>query len=591
MKITRFKNRRIPALIIVLLLILSCQGACAPTKTALPTRLWVASSEANGIPATAVIEAFKTQPDGTDSDPTDTYQIYLPGNAVLEDCFLSWDSGATVTVDGIAYESGELPVPQKPGEETIYAFQSGDTTTSFRIVTYQGSPNVQPVFILIDETYKEEGETSPHTIAAMDTDEEHEAYCVGEIYINGVHFNMPKIKGRGNATWEYTKDKKPYNVTLDVKTTLGLDTPETKKWSFLSEACDHSLLCNRAGFCLAEQMGIAQDTMSADVWMNGEYQGCYTITPKTDSFVTDNGFMIEQDNYLEKPVADGGDPQFSLDGLDSYVSGWTSAYNLITVKKMGDNLLIVDGVVDESPENLEAVANNTLKPWLQEVLDAILAEDGINPVTGKSYKDYIDIESFAKMYLVQEYIKNFDICAGSLLFYRDGMTDDDKLIAGPLWDMDNALGSTCVNNELGPQGDRRSGQGDFIVNINEYKTSIFKNLGKHKDFMDEVNRQYNQYKSAFDNLPDDVQRLIEEIEQSARMNHIKVIDIEGPYVNLHIYSEDAVLGSGPYIQNYYATTDFKTDWEVYASNLKTYIQARSLWFADTYYDPNYARER
>ena len=29
--------------------------------------------------------------------------------------------------------------------------------------------------------------------------------------------------------------------------------------------------------------------------MNGEYQGCYTVTPKTDSFVTDDGYMIEQD--------------------------------------------------------------------------------------------------------------------------------------------------------------------------------------------------------------------------------------------------------------------------------------------------------
>ena len=608
MKTTRFQAGIFLALLISLLLILDCYISLAAEEEitdyqnilqesensasdsyqdlrgASPTRFWVTSTDTNGLPATAVIEAFKAQIGGS-NNPTYIYQIYLPGNAVLENCFLSWDGSATVTIDGITYESGELPVPQKLDEETTYTFQSGEMTAAYTFVTYQGSKDVQPVFMIIDETYMEEGESIPHTIAAMDADEEHDAYCVGEIYINGVHYGMPKITGRGNATWGLTEDKKPYNVTLGAKTTLGLDTPETKKWSFLAEACDHSLLCNRSGFYLAKQMGIAQDTMSADVWMNGEYQGCYTITPKTDSFVTKNGFMIEQDNYQEKPVANGGDPQFALVGLDSHVYGWSSVYNLITVKKMGDDLLTIDGVVDESPENLEAVANNKLKPWLQETLDAILAEDGMNPSTGKSYKDYIDIESFAKMYLMQEYVKSFDICAGSLFYYREGMNDDDKLMAGPLWDLDNGLGSTCMNNELGPQRDLRSAQGDFIVNIEEYKTSIYKNLGKHEDFMDEVKRQYNIYKSAFDSLPDDVQTLIEEIGPSARMNHIKVIDLTDTYANNHNYSENTTLGSGPYVQYYLATPDSKRDWDIYAANLKTYIRVRSLWFEDNYYDP------
>ena len=102
--------------------------------------------------------------------------------------------------------------------------------------------------------------------------------------------------------------------------------------------------------------------------------------------------MIEQDNYKEDPVAQGGDPQFSLDGLVSHVvsSSWTSSYNLITVKKIGDNLLGNDenGEVDESPENMEAKAAE-IQAWLQDAWDAIRSDDGY--ANGKYYTEYIDI--------------------------------------------------------------------------------------------------------------------------------------------------------------------------------------------------------
>ena len=547
-----------------------------------PTKMWVAPTDANGIPAQ--IDLFMARTGGTARNPIYTYQLYLPGNVDPENCFLSWDGGALAAVNGPAFSSGACPVPPpNTGTETTYTFKDGDhTLTSLQIISYQGSENVTPVFIDIDE--------SKGTIAAMDGDENHIAECSGRINIGGQWYGMAKIKGRGNATWKEAKDKKPYNITLEKKINFpGIDSAKTKKWSFLAEVLDHSLLCNRSGFYLAHELGVGQDTASADVWMNGEYQGCYTDTPKTDSFVTDDGYMIEQDNYLEtKSVGEGGDPQFPLNGLNTTVSGWSSAYNLITVKKIGDNLLLNGGIVDESPENVTEAAGK-IRTWLQDAWDAIRSDDGYNS-DGVYYTDYIDIESFAKMYLMQEYIKSFDVCAGSILFYRDGLTDNDKLIAGPLWDLDNAMGSVYANRDLGNQAaDRRSGEGDFIPKITEYKTSIYKTIyTKHDDFRKEVKRQYNQYRSSFENLPEDTQQMIDEIEASARMNHIKVTDLgNGTGKNNHYYARQTSLGSTPYQQIYKATTDSKTDWPNYAANLKTYITARSLWFDHAYYDSDY----
>lgn len=546
-----------------------------------PTELWIEPSETNGIPSR--IDVFKANT-GSTYYPTYTYQIYLPGNADVENCFLSWDSDMSATVNGSLCESGTCPIPGV-NETVTYSFKNGNQTlASYNIITYQGSNNdkVQRVFIEIDES----GDNK--TIAQMDGDANHNTECTGRININGQWYDMPKIKGRGNVSWEQADDKRPYNITLGSKINFpGVDSPKTKKWTFLAEILDHSLLCNRSGFYLAHAMEIGQSTTSADVWMNGEYQGCYTVTPKTDSYVTDDGFMIEEDNYKEKSVAEGGDPQFTLEGLKE-ASGWSSCYNRITVKKMGDNLLKVNGEVDKSSENLETVANNTIKPWLQDAWNAIRSDDGYNS-KGKKYTDYIDIESFAKMYLMHEYVKSYDVCAGSILFYRDGQTDNDKLKAGPLWDLDNAMGSVYQNGSLGnaddrTHGDRRSGEGIFIANVNEYKTSIYKTLGKHEEFMQEVRHQYNKYRNAFNHLPDDTDTMINDISASAAMNHLKVNELSH---NNHKYNKNTTLGTGVYRQTYLATTNSKSDWANYAANLKTYITTRSLWFKNNYWDDNY----
>ena len=570
------------------------------TAATTPTNLRIESSSMNGIPAR--IDAFKAN-DGS-------YQLFLPGNANVAACFLSWDGGATVTVNGSSYDSGECPIPspcdlnQTTNTTTTYIFKDGNTTlTSLQFITYKGSDSedVQSVFIVIDETYTTEDEPWAHTIAAMDGDTEHEKYCVGDIYINGMKYDLDKIKGRGNATWKESKDKKPYNIKLGSKIVFpGIDeeSEATKNWSFLAENLDRSLLGNRAGYYLAYELGIGQDTTSADVWMNGEYQGCYTVTAKTDSFVKKNGYMIEQDNY-EEGIDKGGDPQFRLDGLNevSWPTSWTSRFNRITVKKIGDNLLKNDaGVVVDSPENQDYVSQNIIKPWLQDAWNAIRSEGrnsgygyGYNS-NGEYYTDYVDIESFAKMYLMHEYVKSYDVCAGSILFHRDGKTDADKLIAGPLWDLDNAMGSTYRNDRLGNaddrrNGDRRSGEGDFIQNITEYKTSIYKTISQNEDFMEEVYRQYNLNKAYFDNLPDYLDEKISEIRDSALMNHIKVEELtHNTGKDNHYYSTDTTLGSGVYRQTYlHVVENNKPVWANYAANLKTYVATRSLWFANNYY--------
>ena len=272
----------------------------------LPSVLYLAPSESSNLPSR--IDLF---PDPSASSSSNLYHLYLPGNVSVADCFLSWDDGLSASYNGKTYASGQLPIPA-PNESGEVTFTKGSQTKKFIITTYQGSAGVKPIFIEIDE--------SQGTIAAMHGDNDHLTTCTGDIVIDGERMHLPQIKGRGNYSWMSRKTKHPYNFKLDTKVNLlGIDSPKTKKWTLLANVNDPSLLRNKVAYDLAHQMGIGLDSAHTDVWLNGVYQGTYLLTPKTDSFVPDDGFLIENNNWAEEQsIAEGGDPSFRLgDGTET----------------------------------------------------------------------------------------------------------------------------------------------------------------------------------------------------------------------------------------------------------------------------------
>lgn len=59
---------------------------------------------------------------------------------------------------------------------------------------------------------------------------------------------------------------------------------------------------------------------------------------------------------------------------------------------------------------------------------------------GKKWNDILDADSAVKYYWAQEYFKNMDSSTSSTYFYKDKDSVDSMLYAGPVWDMDNAIG-------------------------------------------------------------------------------------------------------------------------------------------------------
>lgn len=528
--------------------------------TLFDTTLYVEKNETSGLPGRLNIKFKKLSFTGT---------VYLPGSATPDGLFISWDDEALMlSKDGVDYKSGELPVPMV-GESATYTVKRNALRAVITIKTMKASSEVASMFLNLDETLG--------TIDAMNADEDHETKCFGSMNFDNETYDYLSIKGRGNSTWGF--DKKPYNITFykkpnqkkgygayEKKDKIELvDGVKAKQWSLLANYLDNSLMRNKIGLDLADKLGIGLQTRFVDLYMNGEYLGNYLLTPKNDYKAPDGGYALENDNYLS--TAEDGevkDYQFTLPGMKEpgTVVG-DGYYSRITIKDLGDD-------AEEAGETRETIEQYVKTAWA-----ALLDYDS------EDYQNYFDMDSWAKMYLMYEVAKTYDAFSGSILMHRDGLTADDKLIAGPVWDLDTTFGRTMYKFFVGITLPRQlSAQGWYVDSIglssNKEPVSLLQELGKHPTFLKHVAKIYSEYKTAFDEIVDDVNTQQMILSDSADMNN----DLWGlHHLGVYFAPVPLTIGTGKY-QLHYKITD---SWDAYIDNLREFAGKRVMYLTDNLY--------
>lgn len=249
---------------------------------------------------------------------------------------------------------------------------------------------------------------------------------------------IKKIKGRGNTTW--SKPKKPFNITYDSSVSIG-GMNKSKKFSLLANYQDASLCRNRILYDLSDAVGLpyASDSRFVDFYINGVYQGSYQCAQKIEVGSKDVVNDIDDGAYLS---ADGTlaenfpflmeiDPSFDPD-KDFHVS---ASSNSITIKApeltpdMDYYYEVGEYVKDKFGKLATAINNNATEESLSKIMD---------------------IDSFTKLYLINELSKNWDSGVSSLyMVYKQDSQGEWKFFASPVWDYDNSLGNcTGVASEL-----------------------------------------------------------------------------------------------------------------------------------------------
>ena len=485
--------------------------------------------------------------------------VYFPGTTKNKQFYFSWnDPDLVVLKDGKELKNGKAPVAPF-GEKVTYQVVKDGLSSFVTIESCRGSVGVEPMFITLDE--------KKGTIKAMNNDPDHESKCYGKVLFDGKN-KYVSMKGRGNSTWVFPK--KPYNLTFyhdpefsdkdSVKLIKGV---KAKNWSLVANHLDNSLLRNKIAFDLAVNMGIGLQSKFVDVWVNGQYYGNYLLTPKNDFDTPDNGYQLENDNYIDPGNSFQLPGMFEIGTIPGVTILGSGYNNRICLKDMGDT-------AKANGENLKTIEKYFNKAWT-----ALLDYDS------EEYQNYFDIDSWSKMYLMYEVTKTYDCYAGSLLMHRDGLSKNDKLIAGPAWDYDISLGRTLhkffVGVSIHMQMNAEGWYNDHIgADLSDQPISLLQELGKHKSFRDQVAKTFNKYEWAFNDMTANVDRQMKVIRDSVVMNNERWLTNNLCADYLVAPNTMSSIGTGKYKLNYHITTT----WSDYCYNLKEFCNKRVLWLSD-----------
>lgn len=227
-----------------------------------------------------------------------------------------------------------------------------------------------------------------------------------------------QIRGRGHSSWKGAK--KPYKIRLDDKAAM-MGMPRNRHWALL-QATENTV----AGLYLGKLMDMVwtPDFRPVEVVLNGEYAGFYFLTEtiridkdrvnifeqeegETDPQRITGGWLVEVDNYYDEC-------QITIPEC----SRWS-----LTLRY-------------HSPE----VLSNEQRQWLIDEFKAINAAVYAADKHSTAWEDYLDVESMARFFIIQEIMDNPDGFHGSFYLHKD-LGNGAKWVAGPLWDL------VCYNRE------------------------------------------------------------------------------------------------------------------------------------------------
>ena len=329
-------------------------------------------------------------------DEEGIFYVFLPSYGKTSELVLSADFPAKILFDG----HRKMPGDRFKGVYFGKRYNIGVAGEEYQVtqIEFRRSSGMPTMHITTeDEEYFDSDDKDlkePMTVSLFDKDGARET-----LELSGT------IKGRGNSTW--LADKKPYQIKLDEKESL-LGMGSAKKWLLLANAYDETNMKNKIVLDLAQKLFSDWSPQGefVDVYMNGRYNGLYLLTEKIE--VKENRVAKDTVCLLEQE----------------------------TVRRALDQAYVTDkGIAVEInyPEDCSAREYDKISKSVQQMENALFAKGG-------SWKKYIDADSWAARYLIDEFSGNYDANKLSSFFYANAEKDGHYYFyGGPVWDYDKAF--------------------------------------------------------------------------------------------------------------------------------------------------------
>lgn len=449
------------------------------TKITGTDALWI-DANPNGTVDTTLIKWNNYS--GSSKKETDLYTFYVPKNVDL--------SNATI-YNGFSTEKeiGDITIPANgcaTGSLTIGDYYSFNGKY---VQVMQGSTDAMFLYTSLDDvaydlpTETGKGKDSNGTITKNSVKADGGTCITMTNDTSEPVFSDPmklsSVKGRGNSSWEASHKffgKYAFNMKLKKAVNLfGMDSKESdgaRSWCLLANNADESNLRNALTYQLANELGLpyAPEFRFVDIYDNNVYMGSYLVTEKVDvgkdKLIKGEAF----DDINKEPLADGEKIYENEDGwkLVGNGPGNAGSYRYVDIYKgtsvttqppyneRGTYLLefeITDrtnseaswfvstqgqNVVVKSPEFATKEQVEFIRDKFNAMETAIYANADVDTLS-----QYMDVESFATMYLIQELSGNLDSASTSYYIIYD--CNVGRFVATPVWDYDMAYGQHANN--------------------------------------------------------------------------------------------------------------------------------------------------
>ncbi|MCM1034861.1 MAG: CotH kinase family protein [Paludibacter sp.] len=299
-----------------------------------------------------------------------------------------------------------------------------------------------------------------------------------------------QIRGRGNYTWTGF-DKKPYRIKLDTKQPL-LGMNKSKHFALLAHADDNkAFLRNTLGFAISKaiQMPWTPEQQPIEVVLNNDYIGLYFLT-ETIRVDKDRVNIVEQnDNATHNDSITGG----WLVEIDNY----DNDPHIQITEGDGNNIIFTY----KTPEILSEQQTQFLTQQMQ-LINQLIYQDKQSELLWQ----YIDIETLAKFYIIQEITDNYEAFHGSCYLYKD-MGNNNKWTFGPVWD----FGSTFNYNKT-----------QFCYQGREHHMTWIPEIAKFPKFQQKVQEIWHQFaQTQYDQLYTTIDNFINYIGQAAKQDALR----------------------------------------------------------------------
>lgn len=304
-----------------------------------------------------------------------------------------------------------------------------------------------------------------------------------KLYSDVAEFSAPMgIRGRGNSTWGWPK--KPWKVKLDEKAPI-LGMPKDKEWALLANYADRTLIRNIVAMKISEICGFSWTPRlrSVEVYLNGEYQGVYTLCEHKK--VSKDRVNIDKTRDLYFEIEET---------MDETTVWWTS---------MGVPMMFSEPEVPskEQFDNARKIFND---------FEAALYSSDVD-----AYEDHVDVESFINYYIVQELTKNVDgnFRKSTFLTKEEGR----KIEMYHVWDFDLTLGNCGYYGWDVGNGPENFWIKDFASNCTPGDNWV-NLMMKDPDFVIRLQERWEELMPELEKIPDFIDDQVWMLEKAVKRN-------------------------------------------------------------------------